>query len=133
MGETAARKRSRQESGVPWTPGQAPTSGDGVGAGHLGQRRWVVEPRREGDERARRHPLLDRCRVTGGRGSRESLPQTASVPPAGPREGGAGTPPQVRAGALHKLLCDAGGGRGVSVSACAWWWGAGGDMQARPL
>ena len=40
-------------------------------------------------------------------------------------------PTQVRAGVRHELLCDAGGG-GLSVSACACWWG-GGDVQARPL
>ena len=50
-------------------------------SGHLVQRRWVVEPRRKGDECARRHPLLGRCRATGGSGGRESPSQTASLPP----------------------------------------------------
>lgn len=53
------------------------------------------------------------------------------IAPAGPRRAqGAGTPTQERAGVLHELLCDAGGG---GVCKCLYMVVVGGDVQARPL
>ena len=100
--------------------------------GHLAQRRWVVEPRRKDDERTGRHPLPGRCRATEGAEAESLRPRWLQCPHWSRKgEGGTGTPTQVRAGVLHKLLCDAGGG--VSVSARAWWgwWGRSGPPAGR--
>ena len=115
MGETAARKRSRQESGVPWTPGWAHASGDT----RLSAGGWWSQ-----GGRMMNAPGATPCRAGAGPPEgveAESLHSRWLQCPRWSRkgEGGAGTPTQVRAGVLHKLLCDAGGG--LSVSAPAWW------------
>lgn len=65
MGETAARKRSRQESGVPWTPGRAPLQGMG-----WGQDTWdSAGGWQSGGGRVMNAPGTTRCWT--GAGSRE--------------------------------------------------------------
>ena len=127
MGETAARKRSRQESGVPWTPGWAHASGDtwfsaGGWWSQGGRNALGFTPCRasagppEGAEAKSLHPRWLQCPCWSKKGER-----------------GAGTPTQVRAGVRHELLCDAGGGGAVCKCLCmlVGWWGRSGQPAGR--